>query len=193
MMSENRRLGQPYKQLGERLKSLRINSKQTIAEVSGAVEIDSVVYERIELGEQRPAEDILALLISYFNIKDEEATAIWQLAGYDDGKNPAISQSSFELNQPIAMIMPMDQRVVYTDMVHVTVNNFGVIMNFMQGSAPNTQPLAVARIGMSKEHARSVIDILQQSLKQSDLHDAPKLLDSQQSVSDQADKTNDQK
>jgi hypothetical protein len=62
----------------------------------------------------------------------------------------------------------MDIRVVYTDMVHVMVNDYGVVMNFIQNSGPNNQPLAVARVGMSREHAKSVVQILQQSLAQAD-------------------------
>lgn len=174
-MSENKRLDQPYQNLGKKLKNVRVNLKRTVSEVSGAVEIDSTALEQIERGEKRPAEEILALLISYFELKDEEASNLWKLAGYDD-KNAATSQTTFELNQPITMVIPMDLRVVYTDMVHVMVNNFGVVMNFMQSAGQNSQPLAVARIGMSKEHARSVIEILNQSLKKAEKKDTPKLL-----------------
>jgi len=189
-MSENKRLGQPYKLLGNRLKNLRIQLQQTVAEVSGAVEIEVLALEQIELGSKRPAEEILALLISYFEVKEEEATNIWLLAGYDD-KNLSSMQGIFELNQPIAFAMPMDTRVVYTDMVHVMINNFGVVMNFMQGAGPKTQPLAVARIGMSKEHARSVLEILDQSLKQADKQDVPKQLKAPSQKTDQSDNKKD--
>lgn len=165
-MSENRRLGQPYKKLGEKLKGLRVHLKQTIAEVSGAVEIDTATYELIERGVQRPAEDILALLISYFEIKEDDATQIWQLAGYEENKPTMTQQNTYELTQPLAMIMPIDQRVVYTDMVHVSINNYGVIINFMQGAGQNAQSINVARVGMSKEHAISVLDVLKQTLSQ---------------------------
>ncbi len=163
-MNENKRVDQPYSNLGKKLKAVRVERKRSVSEVSGAVEIETNTLEQIERGEQRPAEEILALLISYFELKDEDATKLWNMAGYDD-KN---SSTTFELNQPIAMMMPMDLRVVYTDMVHVMINNFGVVMNFMQNAGHNNQPLAVARIGMSKEHAKSVIDILQRSIDQSE-------------------------
>lgn len=187
-MSENKKINQPYQNLGEKLKAVRINQKRTLSEVSGAVEIDNTTLENIERGEQRPAEEILALLISYFEIKDEEATKLWKLAGYDDKSS---TSSVFELNQPITMVMPMDLRVVYTDMVHVMINNYGVVMNFMQSSGQNNQPLAVSRIGMSKEHARSVLEILSQSLKQADKKDAPKLLKPSTKKTDQADNRKD--
>lgn len=166
-MREERHLEKPFQALGNKLKSVREQQKQSMAEVSGAVEIDNDVLEKIESGEQRPSEDILLLMISHFDLKDEEAARLWELAGYSDTKSASAEQRNiFDLNQPVAMLMPMDLRVVYTDMVHVIVNDFGVVMNFMQGTGQNNQPLAVARIGMSKEHAQSVLEILQQSLHQ---------------------------
>lgn len=177
-MSEKKRADQPYRLLGENLKSRRQKLNQTVPEVSGAVEIDATTLERIESGEQRPAEEILALLISYFDLQEEDAVSLWHLAGYDERRTASSpsSTTTFELNQPIAMMMPVDLRVVYTDMVHVTINNFGVVMNFMQTAGQGSQPLAISRIGMSKEHARSVLEILERSLKQSDDANKPKLL-----------------
>ncbi len=177
-MSEKKRADQPYRLLGENLKSRRQKLNQTVPEVSGAVEIDATTLERIESGEQRPAEEILALLISYFDLQEEDAVSLWHLAGYDERRTASSpsSTTTFELNQPIAMMMPVDLRVVYTDMVHVTINNFGVVMNFMQTAGQGSQPLAISRIGMSKEHARSVLEILERSLKQSDDANKPKQL-----------------
>ncbi|HEY5550131.1 MAG TPA: hypothetical protein VIK37_02960, partial [Candidatus Saccharimonadales bacterium] len=38
----------------------------------------------------------------------------------------------------------------------------------MQGGAPNTPPIPVARVGMSREHAKSVLQILQSTLTQTE-------------------------
>ena len=51
--------------------------------------------------------------------------------------------------------------------MHVMVNNYGVVVNFMQSAGPSNQPLAVSRIGMSKEHAYSLLEVLQNTLEQS--------------------------
>ncbi len=160
-------MGQPYKALGEKLRAARLQRKRTLAEASGAIEVDLDTFKQIEQGKQRPAEDTLMVLISYLDIKEDEASQLWDLAGYHDANQ---SGTTFDLGQPVAMMMPMDLRVVYTDMVHVMINDFGVIMNFMQGAGQGNQPLAVARIGMSKEHAKSVLEILDKSLKQAEQH-----------------------
>ncbi len=157
-----------YKPLGIRLKRLRQTRQESLAEVSGAVEIDIEHLSQIEQGTFCPSEDILLLLISHFGAKEDEATKLWELAGYDQSKVPASNMINDAIGEPkpMVMVMPVDARIVYTDMLHVMVNNYGVVMNFMQGAGPNNQPLAVARIGMSREHAQSVLAVLQQTLAQ---------------------------
>ncbi len=161
-MGEKQKREFPYKTLGIRLKHLRVTSKESLAEVSGAVEIDMSLLTEIEEGTKRPSEDILLLLISHFAIKDDEATKLWEMAHYN--------QTPLAINQEDQVssiaVMPLGTPIVYTDMMHVMVNNYGVVMNFMQGTGPNSQPSAIARVGMSKEHARSVLEILQKTLEQ---------------------------
>jgi hypothetical protein len=176
MSSENGRR-QPFRALGGHLKKSREARRESLVEASGAVEIEIDTLELIEDGVQRPSEEILLLLISHFEIEDDEATDLWELAGYND--MDFIGDPSFEARdqiRPTAFVLPMDIRVVYTDMVNVIVNNYGVVMNFIQNSGPNNQPLAVARVGMSREHAESVIQILQQTLAQADKIQPPKSL-----------------
>jgi transcriptional regulator with XRE-family HTH domain len=63
----------PYRGLGRELKALRSRAKESIAEASGAVEIDEKQLASYELGQARPSEDVLLLLISHFGAKDKEA------------------------------------------------------------------------------------------------------------------------
>ncbi len=164
-MSDERVSGKPFKQLGTTLRRVRESKNQSLAEVSGAVEIEPDSLEQFEAGISRPSEDILLLMISHFNLQDEEATKLWELAGYSDQKGEA-SSTTQETAQQIALAPPADMRVIYTDLVHVLVNDYGVIINFLQGAGPNNQPLAVSRVGMSREHAESLLDVLQKTLQQ---------------------------
>lgn len=156
----------PFKLLGNQLRDIREKRQETIAEVSGAVEIDPDSLNDIEEGLHRPAEDILLLLISHFAAKEDLATRLWELAGFEQDELPIQNVINNTLGQAQngVVVMPDDAKVVYTDMVHVMVNNYGVIMNFMQTSGPGTQPLAISRIGMSHEHAKSVLEVLQKTL-----------------------------
>ena len=157
----------PFRQLGKRLKQLRDGAGESLAEASGAVEIDVKQLANFELGRNRPSEDVLLLLISHFGAKDDIAIKLWELAGYDMGKIPASHMASVETEKTIG-ILHTEQRVLFTDVVDVIVNNYGVVMNFMQSPPAGSQPNTVARVGMSREHAKSVLQILQMTLNQTE-------------------------
>lgn len=161
----------PYHALGERLQSFRKKLQETIHEVSGAVELETEVVASFERGEARPSEDILELLINHFDIRDDEADELWDLAGY--GKSGYAQEETPTV--PTIIMFSLDNRIVYTDTANVTINNFGVVMNFMQ-NGPGGQPAAVARVGMSLDHAKSVLEVLEKTIKQADTGMRPKLL-----------------
>jgi transcriptional regulator with XRE-family HTH domain len=162
-MKESKKL--PYKPLGQYLKRMREKKQESLAEVSGAVEIDVTSLSDIEYGIERPSEDILLLLMNHFSISDDDAVRLWEMAGYD---KPDERSEKADTNNTIkqVMVLPMDARVAYTDMAHIVVNDRGVVMNFMQEAGLGGQPLAVARIGMSRAHAKEVLELLQKALKQ---------------------------
>lgn len=159
---------QPYSKLGEHLKFVREQSKQSLAEVSGAVEIDEVHLERIEAGIERPAEDILLLLISHFDVKDREAVQLWELAAYDSELPEEIrpeQATSMLGDRPMIMLLATDVRTMYSDDVVVTSNKAGMVIQFNQLTAQGSssaQP--VARVGMSNQQAEEVIKSLQRAL-----------------------------
>ena len=167
----------PFQPLGGHLKYLRELSHQSLAEVSGAVEIDEAELERIEAGLSRPAEDVLLLLISYFDMKDQEAVQLWELAGYD-GEVPEQIRPSDDISlnhKNVVMLLAMDMRTVYTDGLEVTTNQAGVTMNFAQTSG-HGKASPVARLGMSYDQAKQVIQTLQMALLKAQFQPAKRLL-----------------
>lgn len=182
---------QPYKTLGARLKGMREHLRESLAEVAGSVEIEIASLSAIEQGTDRPTEDILLLLISHFAVKEDEATKLWELAGYDQSDTGIVNLA----NDPEGVIrnsvvvMPVDARIMYTDMAHVMVNNHGVVMNFMQTGGPNNQPLVVSRLGMSREHAESLLELLQKTLTQGSEAEGQKALPEPQAKSTKTKKT----
>ncbi len=161
----------PFSALGGALRAMRLRAKESVAEVSSAVEVPMERIDRFETGELRPSEDVLDLFIGHFNLSDNEADKLWDLAGYDGNYAKKTVPHSIEdsmSKQPV-VILPIDSRIVYTDMVHVVANDFGVVISFLQGNGQNAQPIAVSRVGMSKEHAKSVLDVLQKTLTQAEV------------------------
>lgn len=156
----------PYRQLGGMLKGLREEHRESVAEVSGAVEIDEKELSKIESGQVRPSQDILLLLISHFGIEEDNAAELWRLAGYegrfiDTDDDMHMDQDK---QRAQAMMVMIDPRVMYSDSVEVTANQQGVVMSFSQSGGPNAAPLTIARIGMSAEQAKAVMGVLHQVL-----------------------------
>lgn len=165
-----------YGALGTELKSLRERQKKTLAEVSGAVEIEPDSLVRMEQGIERPSEDILMLLINHFGISEREAIQLWELAGYD--RPPTEHQPTIQdlkNNKQLLMLLAVDVRTMYSDSIEVTAGTNGVTMNFTQvGGQP--QPVPVARIGMSVEQARTVMHVLEQALLRAHYLNGPRAL-----------------
>ena len=157
----------PFQAFGNKLKEIREKAKESIAELSGAVELDTKHIEAIEAGKDQPSEDIVLLIISHFSLKEDEALKMWELAGYKQettGLSSMISDSKEGTVTKTAFVHPSDARILYTDMVHVSANKYGVIINFLQGLGSSDQPMAVSRIGMSHEHAHSLLEVLRKTI-----------------------------
>jgi transcriptional regulator with XRE-family HTH domain len=168
MSEESKQL--PFKNLGERLKTIRQKLHESVSEVSGAVEIEEQRLQRIEQGEECPSEDVLMLLISHFGMQDDDAANLWQLAGYDQPHDH--DTPSEPNNRTMVMIMAVDPRIIYSDGVQVTANASGVVMGFSQG-AGTPQMMTTARVGMSREQATGLIHALQRALQQSEPKQLP--------------------
>lgn len=166
----------PYRPLGRQLKQLRTRVNESLAEASGAVEIDVRELAGFELGRTKPSEDVLLLLISHFGAKDDEAIGLWEMAGYTTDKVPVARMD----NAPVIAnpVAAADNRVLFTDVVDIMVNNYGVVMNFLQ-SGPSGMPQPVVRVGMSREHAASVLKVLQQTLAHFDGAQNPSFKDNE--------------
>jgi transcriptional regulator with XRE-family HTH domain len=155
----------PFQKLGQELKDIRQKHHESLAEVSGAVEIDIEFLERIESGQERPSEDLLILLISHFDIDEEESLSLWQAAGYYfDQTNIDRNPPTNDLNRSLVVMMALDSRILYSDNVEVSTDKKGVVVNFLQQSGQANQQIPIARIGMSHEQAKDLLQSLHQSL-----------------------------
>ena len=159
----------PYSPLGKRLRSLREEHRESVAEVSGAVEIEEKHLTSIEAGQDRPSEDILMLLLSHFGVGDDRADELWELAGYTAKHDHSQDQEHRlddcdDMKRSATMMIMLDPRVMYSDSVEVVSNKQGVVVNFSQTAGPDAPHLTISRIGMSYDQAKAVMGILHQVL-----------------------------
>lgn len=54
--------------------------------------------------------------------------------------------------------------ILYTDSVFITSNEYGVVLNVAQSVGPTNQQEVVARIGMSRDHAKVLLKVLGEHL-----------------------------
>lgn len=144
----------PYKTLGLRLKQFRQRANQTLSEVSGALEIDEKLLGKIELGQLKPAEELIENLSGHFKLNDEETIKLLDLAGYTK-EMPSDDQEPISITKTIIMMLSQDNKVMYTDGLDIHYDSSGLLMNFKQGSG-QSKPISVAKLGMSYEQARQV-------------------------------------
>lgn len=170
-------LEKPYANLGKHLKNVREQSKRSIAEVSGAIEIDEKSLLRIEVGQERPEEEVMLLLISYFGVQDQEALHLWELARYDSDLSDHLQFSENDLEtaphanlqtKSVIMMLAMDMRTLYSDGLTIQANKAGLTLNFTQTNSQSKkgQPgeTLVSSIGLSYTQAEQVLKQLETAL-----------------------------
>lgn len=150
----------PYKVLGLRLKQLREQAKQSLIEVSGAVEIDPKLLEQFEAGYKLPDEDILMTMMSFLKVPESESFKLLELAGYNIDSNSNVKIDDQLLKQ-VMMVIPIDNRVAYSDRAVIEANKNGVVLNFLVGDSGQV----VSRIGMSNDTAQQIVLTLISQLK----------------------------
>lgn len=172
--------GEPYAVLGARIKNLREQWQQTVGEVSGTLEIDESTLNAIESGKAMPPDEVLDMLINHFLLTEDQAQDLREIAEqYQEQAGEALMGGIEDmLMKQIVMYLPIDSKTVYTDSMNATVNNHGVVLQFMQSGGANGQQTAVSKVGMSREHAERMIEILRKTIDQHDRSEGQKFLPS---------------
>ncbi|MBI5357272.1 helix-turn-helix transcriptional regulator [Candidatus Saccharibacteria bacterium] len=169
---------QPYKALGAKIKHLRQQWQQSIDEVSTTLEIDRKTLREIESGKVVPTDNLLDMLISHFLLTEEQAEDLRSLALLPSEQVGEAMLGGLEdmLMKQIVMYMPVDNRIVYTDSMNATVNKHGVVLQFMQSTGKDSKSIPVSQVGMSREHAERMIEVIKSTLDHHDKSGDKKLL-----------------
>ncbi len=150
--------------LGKVIKSYRLAAEESVEDLSGAVEVAPEYISKIESGKSVPPEDILLLIINHFEIQENEAIELFQIAGYE---NPKVDKQGVidPDEKQISISIPSDKPILYTDRVHVISSDYGVVLNFIQSVGPNGPAQVVSRVGMSRDHAKNFLEALKKSIE----------------------------
>lgn len=168
---------EPYRALGAKLKFLREQWNQSLGEVSGTLEIEETALKAIEEGATFPGDELLEMLISHFLLTEEQAKELRDMSRQEqqigiDALSGGIEEA---LMKQILLMLP-DNRVVYTDSMQATVNSAGVVMEFHQQNKADGDQVTVSRVGMSREHAEKIIEVLNRTLSEHDRRQHSRLI-----------------
>ncbi|MEX2014955.1 MAG: hypothetical protein WD885_03380 [Candidatus Saccharimonadales bacterium] len=170
----------PYRAFGAKIKHFRQQWKQSVSDVSGTLEIDEIFLKDMESGKVLPNENQLDMIINHFLLTNEQADELRSLTQMQNDQNAENLIGGVEdmLMKQLVMYMPVDQRVIYTDGMNVTVNRHGVVLQFTQNTGANekTKSNIVCQVGMSREHAEKVVQVLKKTLSEHDKNHKPKYL-----------------
>lgn len=163
--------------LGKKLKEYRTSRNESITEVAAALKRDRTHLSKIENGHEKPSIQILNLLIDHFSLTKAESIQLFYLAGYNgrglvqvSDKNiielPSRKEDRTMENQEeknmIKVNIPNNASVLYSDSVFVTTSSYGIVFDFAQ--VVGLEQNVVSRIGMSKEHAVALLNVLKEKL-----------------------------
>jgi len=162
------------KKLGQKIKYFQLSKEENVTTVAKSINIDRAYLSRIENGHERPSEKLLNDLISHFNLSSNDANELFMLAGYKSG---AVAAQSYKGEKPMNELKlptqeqpkqlqfnkPIGLSTLYSDSVVIKANQWGIVFDFGQ-SVSQEQTNIVSSIGMSKEHARALLDALKKNL-----------------------------
>lgn len=93
-------------------------------------------------------------------------------------KKDPLSKENIQPDSPQNANLNLDPNrvpVLYADFVYMKSNEHGVVLDFAQQIGPSNQYNVVTRIGISKEHARSLIDHLEGLLRSEGIRSTKKI------------------
>jgi DNA-binding XRE family transcriptional regulator len=167
-MGANENQQYPFAALGAQIRQYREQWNQSLVELSHTLELDASVLEAIESGKTLPNEDVLDMIIEHFLLTDEQADDLIKIIDdYDNNTQEAIAKGLEEfMHKQMVMVMPLENKVVYTDSMQATVNKGGVVLQFFQNAQGQNVP--VSKVGMSREHAEKMIEVLRATIESFD-------------------------
>jgi len=154
-----------FKNLGIKLRDLREKTGMGIKEAARVVGVDFSYLAKIEKGQEKPSKSLLNALIYHYGVSNvDQANRLFALAGYmriggKEVEKMATKDLKDQVKKQSTIRMPIDMPILYSDAVTVNANQFGFVLNFTQQLGPG-EKLVVSRIGMSQEHIKALIKVL---------------------------------
>lgn len=170
-------------EFGKLIKQIREKSGENITSASKTIGVDRSYLSKIESGNEKTSLPVFNRLISHYSISKEVTLLLASLIGYEGGQGVVMFDNSQrevknkmdekkvnikdefkDQQQGVNVNLSVDRvPILYTDSVFISSNNYGIVMNVAQ-SVDNKNQQIVARVGMSRDHAKALAEVLAKHL-----------------------------
>lgn len=165
-------------EFGQRIRIYRVRKDENITQAAKNLDVDRTYLSRLENGHLQPTRKVLEKICKYYSISQNDASEIYTLAGYAgkdivmqnkerEGVEKIMEENQISKSKDVKGVelnVPNNAVVIYTDSAFVTTNEFGCVIDFAQRLGSTNKQNVVARVGMSKDHAKALIKVLQERL-----------------------------
>lgn len=167
------------KKLGYKVRELRGLNKLSQVKLAEMVKVDITLISKIENGHIQPTQDQLQAVIEALRLDGKDALDLWNLSGRASGpifreqnkfenKDIIMSQEKNVTKQPEPQlnvsVNPTATQILYSDAVGVSTSEFGMVFDFAQRVSSTNNANIVARVGVSHEHARKIMEAIANEL-----------------------------
>lgn len=155
------------KRFGGKLKRYRIRAGyENLQKAADALGVDRSYLSKLEAGLSNPSSRFFNEMAALYRLTPEETFDLINLIGFRKEVITVAEQKQGEPQFGPQIAIPQARaEILYSDAVQVDVNEFGVVLNFAQRLGPSNKQIVVSRVGMSKEHVRALIKIIESLLE----------------------------
>jgi transcriptional regulator with XRE-family HTH domain len=163
--------------LGQELRSMRNSASESLLDTAKALGVDRTHLNKIELGSYKPSKKLLDEILAHFSVEGVKASQLRDLlkhgkvehvviGGFKEG-DKGMNNELQTVQQPNQVTVdPSKVQVVYTDSTIVSSSDYGLVLDVAQTVTGNPQQqFVVARIGMSFDHAKRLLEVINDHLQ----------------------------
>jgi transcriptional regulator with XRE-family HTH domain len=164
------------KKLGELVREERVKHNLSLADLGRRLNLDRTLISKVENGRYSPTTNFLQRIIEVFSLDTDRANLLWHYSGKpvvfvetNNHKMENVAMSTPE-TRPVPVpamnvsVNPAQTPVLYSDMMGVTSSEFGMVFDFGQRVNTTNNATIVARVGVSYDHARKIMEAIQNEL-----------------------------
>ncbi|CAN5422560.1 hypothetical protein BH09PAT4_BH09PAT4_02810 [soil metagenome] len=168
--------------IGKELRAIRKMSGESIEVAAKQLSIDRTHLNKIELGFYPPSEELLNKILAHFSVEGIKANQLRSILRRGEVEHVVVEgvkrkeglmEQKIQANDPSQSVQvsfdPNKIQVLYSDSIMVGSTDYGLTMDIAQTAPGNPQQqFIVARIGMSFDHAKKLLEAINDHLQKNE-------------------------